>query len=135
MTVVFDESFVGSTSELLTIYKHIAEQNKVEIGLSRFDRSNVIGAGKIADVIVEVDIEVIGTETLSLDVDVSNVKLSLSDNTFLPVGSSQNTFTFTSETPNDTCGIPTNLHESDLTCSSVTLNWDCLLYTSPSPRD
>ena len=123
VTVNFEDSWLGAANELLTIWKHIPEANKIDIGLSRFDKSNALGKGKIGEVVVEVDLEIISTEISQLDFEMSNISLVLSNNTFVPVGSIENTFTFIGE---DACMTPTNLYENDLTCSTVTLNWDAM---------
>ena len=122
VSVHFEDSWIGSPNELLTIWKHLPEQNKIELGLTRINHQNALGQGKVGEVIVEIDIEVVTFDEIALDFTTSNIDMVLSNNTFVPVNENTATFNFT----NDACNTPTNLHETDLTCNSVTLNWSAV---------
>jgi hypothetical protein len=122
VSVLFEDSWLGSADEMLTIWKHIPEQNKIEMGMTRINQQNALGKGKIGEVIVEIDIEVVTFDQIALDFATSNIDMVLSNNTFVPVNTNTATFNFT----NDACNTPTNLQETNLTCNDVTLNWDAM---------
>ena len=121
--VNFNGSWLGEQNELLTTWKHFPEENIIEIGLTRFNLQNKIGQGKIAQLILEVDVDDVTTiDQMDVYLEIEGVQLQLNNNTIIPVGASNATLTLYGET----CNAPTNLNETNLSCSSVTLNWEAM---------
>ncbi len=123
LSVNFIDSWLGNENELLTVWKHFPENNTIEVALTRFDRQNKIGQGSIGQVILEMDLG--NSNTVNLDFDISHSTLVMSNRNIIPVNQAAETFSFTQEESN-VCLTPTNLQETDITCSDVTLSWEGL---------
>ena len=119
-------SWLGTPDELKTIWRYFPETNQIEIAVTRIDRKNQVGQGKIGYVELALNTETANLNELTVDFDVHGIQLMMSNATAIPVGNSNASFTFNNDITGNLCGTPTNLNESDLTCDAVTLTWDAM---------
>jgi hypothetical protein len=110
----------------LTIWKHFPADNVIEIGVTRFDRQNRIGQGSVGQVVIELETNNPSLQALELTFDVSNNVLVTNNNTIIPIGNTSASFTLNGEITPILCDAPTNLQETGLTCTDVTLRWDAM---------
>lgn len=120
----FENSDLGTNNEILPLSKYFPDlgstnSGHLEVALIRKDKSD-ISTQKIAE--LEVIVEEISTgEPLELTIEIKAGAKMISNNYILPINATISNLVIPTSI---VCEIPTNLHESDMTSSDVTLNWN-----------